>query len=238
MVSTLSTEDGTSGRHIVPGAAISSDNLDPSSSPSRSGSPTMISTSVSTSNPSPPTSASSRTTAYPQPSALTAKPADHTEDTDHPTQHTKTQHSTPPRLLSTHLLANPHDPVSKAIKTIFPRDNPISRLARRFKVKHSVIDGLTSKEMARWEAEGPALRKRAGWKFEGEAGDEVVVGQLFWKVSLDKNALMRRCTCLCCQRCSEIHSLDWSHLICSAPHQQCHYPSSPSSQISCNITEM
>ena len=88
----------------------------------------------------------------------------------------------PPKLISTHLISHPTDTASRAIRTVFPKPNPILRLVRRFKVKHSVISGLTDSETRRWEAEGPALRRRAGWRFADEGGEGVVIGQLFWKV--------------------------------------------------------
>lgn len=86
------------------------------------------------------------------------------------------------KLLSTHLLANPSHSVSKAIKKEFPYPNPLFRLLKRFRVKHSVIDGLTKEEMERWEKEGKSLREKAGWKMPGEEGDGIVVSELFWKV--------------------------------------------------------
>lgn len=88
----------------------------------------------------------------------------------------------PPQLLSTHLIAHPSDSAGRAIRKVFPSPNPISRLIRRFKVKHSVISGLTSAEEKRWNAEGGALRRRAGWKLKDENEDGVVVSELFWKV--------------------------------------------------------
>lgn len=87
------------------------------------------------------------------------------------------------KLLSTHLIENPTHPVSKAIRAEFPHPNPLFRLLRRFRIKHSVIDGLTKEEMDKWEAEGKELRRKAGWKFEAEDGEGVVVSELFWKVS-------------------------------------------------------
>jgi hypothetical protein len=59
----------------------------------------------------------------------------------------------------------------------------VLRLLNRFKVKHSVISGLSAAEEKRWQAEGPALRRKAGWKLPGEEGEGVEVGELFWKVS-------------------------------------------------------
>lgn len=101
------------------------------------------------------------------------------------------QHLPPPRLISTHLADHPDHAASKAIHTQFPRANPLIRLFTRFRIKHSVIECLSDAELKKWEAEGPRLRQRAGWKLEGEEGDGVVVSELFWKVSLWSN----RCGC-------------------------------------------
>ena len=88
------------------------------------------------------------------------------------------------RLLSHHLEKHPNDTAAQAVQTMFPKPNPVRRLARRFKVKHSVISGLTKKEMKRWTAEGEVLRKKAGWKLKGEELEgRTEVGDLFWKVS-------------------------------------------------------
>lgn len=91
----------------------------------------------------------------------------------------------PPKLLSTYLVKHPNHTVGKAIRTNFPQPNPLLRLFGRFKVKHSIINGLTEKEMRKYEERGEELRRKAGWKFEGEKGEGTVVGQLFWKVSTD-----------------------------------------------------
>lgn len=91
----------------------------------------------------------------------------------------------PPKLLSTYLVKHPNHTVGKAIRTNFPQPNPLLRLIRRFRVKHSIINGLTEKEMRKYEERGEELRRKAGWKFEGEEGECTVVGQLFWKVSTD-----------------------------------------------------
>lgn len=37
--------------------------------------------------------------------------------------------------------------------------------------------------MRKCEERGEELRRKAGWKFEGEKGEGAVVSQLFWKVS-------------------------------------------------------
>ncbi|KIR81031.1 hypothetical protein I305_03418 [Cryptococcus gattii E566] len=88
----------------------------------------------------------------------------------------------PPKLLSTYLVKHPNHTVGKAIRTNFPQPNPLLRLIRRFRVKHSIIDGLTEKEMRKYEERGEELRRKAGWKFEGEEGEGTVVSQLFWKM--------------------------------------------------------
>ncbi|OWZ78847.1 hypothetical protein C366_02346 [Cryptococcus neoformans Tu401-1] len=88
----------------------------------------------------------------------------------------------PPKLLSTHLAKHPNHTVGKAIRTNFPRPNPLIRLIKRFRVKHSVIEGLTEQEMRKCEERGEELRRKAGWRFEGEKGEGTVVSQLFWKM--------------------------------------------------------
>lgn len=86
-------------------------------------------------------------------------------------------------VLATYVASNPTHTVKEAIRSQFPKANPIVRLARRFKVKHSVIKGMTEKEWAHYDARGAELRKKAGWKMkEGEEGKEV--SELFWKVSV------------------------------------------------------
>lgn len=94
------------------------------------------------------------------------------------------------KVLSTHIQNHPNDSVGTAIRKQFPLPNPLFRLVRRFHVKHSVIEGLTNEEMAKWEKEGKSLRDKAGWKLEGEEGDGAVVSELFWKVRL--TAISRR----------------------------------------------
>ncbi len=115
-------------------------------------------------------------------------------------QHTETPQAGPSKshskrkLLSTHLISHPKHPVSKAIKTEFPLPNPVIRLIRRFRVKHSVIEGLTKEEMDKWEKEGKNLRMKAGWKLPGEEGDGAVVSELFWKVRRRLHELIRKLT--------------------------------------------
>ncbi|WVQ99684.1 hypothetical protein IAU59_006823 [Kwoniella sp. CBS 9459] len=87
------------------------------------------------------------------------------------------------KLISTYLTAHPTHSAGKAIHKTFPQPNPLIKLARRFKVKHSVINGLTADEMRKWEKEGEELRRKAGWRLEGEHGKEgTVVSDLFWKM--------------------------------------------------------
>ncbi|WVN87683.1 uncharacterized protein L203_102871 [Cryptococcus depauperatus CBS 7841] len=88
----------------------------------------------------------------------------------------------PPKLLSTYLLKHPDHPVEKAINHEFHLPNPLLRLFRRFKVKHSVISGLTEQEIEKWENRGRELRQRAGWRLQNEQGDGAVVSELFWKM--------------------------------------------------------
>nr|XP_018262763.1 uncharacterized protein I303_04244 [Kwoniella dejecticola CBS 10117]OBR84921.1 hypothetical protein I303_04244 [Kwoniella dejecticola CBS 10117] len=79
------------------------------------------------------------------------------------------------KLISTYLQKHPTHSAGKAIYTTFPQRNPLVRLIRRFKVKHSVINGLTEEELNKWQAQGEGLRRKAGWKFEGEDGDGAVM---------------------------------------------------------------
>lgn len=92
----------------------------------------------------------------------------------------------PPALktIASYVAQHPDRSVKHAMHTVFPKPNPISRLLHRFQVKHSVIDGLTDKEMQYWEAQGPELRRRAGWKLPGEDGPGAEVSPLFWKMYL------------------------------------------------------
>ena len=139
---------------------------------------------------------------YTQPTALNDQPTDpstahHTtagaQSTAQPTQ---TQQSTAARatpkhnaqagpsrhILSSYIASNPSHTVKRAINSQFPKANPLIRLARRFKVKHSVIKGMTDKEWKRYNAQGAELRRKAGWKMEDEE-EGTPVGELFWKVS-------------------------------------------------------
>lgn len=122
-------------------------------------------------------------TAYPQPTG----PGDSPAPSSSATQAGPSKPSSPSvsslKLLSTHIASHPDHSVGQAIRYQFPNPNPILRLLRRFKVKHSVINGLTTKEEKRWTEEGRALRRKAGWKLKGEEGEGVECGELFWKVS-------------------------------------------------------
>lgn len=114
------------------------------------------------------------------------------------------------RLLSHHLLQHPEHTVKKAAQVVFPRPNALMRLARRFQIRHSVINGLSKKEEAHWETEAEVLRKKAGWKARGEAGEGVEMSPLFWKAgqALKSDGVladMGRCTCPSCRPCNEIH---------------------------------
>lgn len=128
---------------------------------------TITKPSAGPSSPPSPTAAS----AYPQPHACPSKPSLPAPASN--------------RLLTTHLLAHPDHTAKKAIHTQFPNPNPIIRLARRFKVKHSVIKGMTDHEWKRYEKMAPELKRKAGWKRAGAPAEEegVEVSELFWKVS-------------------------------------------------------
>ena len=89
----------------------------------------------------------------------------------------------PKQLLSTYMAAHPNDTVRDAIKERFPLPNPLVRLFKRFRVKHSVIEGMTNEEMDHWEAQRETLMQKAGWKMEGTEGPGTEVTELYWKVS-------------------------------------------------------
>jgi hypothetical protein len=90
----------------------------------------------------------------------------------------------PKQLLSTYMADHPNDTVRDAIKERFPLPNPLVRLFKRFRVKHSVIEGMTKEEMDHWEAQREILMQKAGWKMEGTEGPGTEVTELYWKVSL------------------------------------------------------
>ncbi|ORY26303.1 hypothetical protein BCR39DRAFT_541162 [Naematelia encephala] len=96
------------------------------------------------------------------------------------------------KLISNHLEAYPHHSAGRAINTLFPKPHPIIRLLKRFAVKHSVISGLSEKEEKHWQTEGTLLRKKAGWKLEGEEGDGTVISELFWKMYLSLMPTLQR----------------------------------------------
>lgn len=96
-----------------------------------------------------------------------------------------------PLSLSHYLAGHPEATVKKALRKTYPKPNPLIRLARRFKVRHSVIHGLTDKEMQKLEdREGKLKRDQAGWRLEHEPDvgadgrPRVIVSPLFWKVYL------------------------------------------------------
>lgn len=78
---------------------------------------------------------------------------------------------------------HPDHAVKDAINKHFPLSHPIIRLLKRFRVKHSVIEGMTKEEMEHWEAQREVLLRKAGWKMQGEQGQGTEVTGLFWKVS-------------------------------------------------------
>ena len=86
------------------------------------------------------------------------------------------------KLISDYLNTHPKSTPKHAMRAVFPHPNPLLRAWRRFSVKHSVIKGLSDEELRRYTAAGPELRKKAGWRLEGEAGEGVVVSELFWQV--------------------------------------------------------
>jgi hypothetical protein len=96
-----------------------------------------------------------------------------------------------PLSLSAYLAEHPNATVGKALRKTYPKPNPLIRLARRFKVRHSVIHGLTEKKMETLEGkEGKTKREQAGWRLahEPETGPDgrprALVSPLFWKVYL------------------------------------------------------
>ena len=166
--------------------------------PSSTASTTLTKGQTTSSSPTAPTTPSPPQ-AYPQP---TNQPGSHAGPSSH-------QPLPSPKLLSTHLIAHPSDSAGRAMKKVFPNPNPIYRLVRRFKVKHSVIDGLTPAEEKRWNAEGAALRRRAGWRLKDEPGEGVPVSELFWKVCLilfeaPGGTDSRRCISPSSRHCNEI----------------------------------
>jgi hypothetical protein len=99
----------------------------------------------------------------------------------------------PKRLLSTYMRDHPDDTVRDAIKERFPPPNPLIRLFKRFRIKHSVIEGMTQDEMDHWEAQRETLMQKAGWKMQGTEGPGTEVSELYWKVSFitSKRRLMQ-----------------------------------------------
>ena len=81
---------------------------------------------------------------------------------------------------------HPDHAVKDAINKHFPLSNPIIRLLKRFRVKHSVIEGMTAEEMKHWEGQRDVLMRKAGWRMQGEEGQETEVTELFWKVRLSR----------------------------------------------------
>ena len=98
----------------------------------------------------------------------------------------------PKQLLSTYMMDHPNDTVRDAIKERFPLPNPLVRLFKRFRIKHSVIEGMTKEEMDHWEAQREILMQKAGWKMEGTEGPGTEVTELYWKVSGRRSVVLRR----------------------------------------------
>lgn len=90
----------------------------------------------------------------------------------------------PSTTLAKYMAQHPNATVAQAMRKLYPKANPVVRLAHRFKVKHSVIDGMTAAERKYWEERGPDLRRKAGWKLAGEDGPGVEVSELFWEMYL------------------------------------------------------
>lgn len=86
-------------------------------------------------------------------------------------------------VLSEYMAQHPDHTVKQAINKHFPLPNPLFRLFKRFRVKHSVIEGMTPEEIKHWEAQRDVLMRKAGWKMEGTEGPGTEVTELFWKVS-------------------------------------------------------
>ncbi|EIW65928.1 hypothetical protein TREMEDRAFT_35660 [Tremella mesenterica DSM 1558] len=95
------------------------------------------------------------------------------------------------KLISTYLAQHPDHSAKQAMKHLFPLPNPLKRLAKRFKVKHSVINGMTEKELRHWTARETELKRKAGWKVAGEE-DGVECSDLFWKMYLSLMPTMER----------------------------------------------
>ncbi|BEI93363.1 uncharacterized protein CcaverHIS019_0509910 [Cutaneotrichosporon cavernicola] len=90
----------------------------------------------------------------------------------------------PAQTLAGYMAENPNKSVASAMANVFPKSQPFSRFMARIPGKHSVIKGLTERELVFLESQGPEIRRRAGWKFKGEEGDGVEVTELFWKMYL------------------------------------------------------
>lgn len=122
---------------------------------------------------------------YPQPAAATANGPRTGPDALAAVALPPTPLEAPSRaLLSNYMAQHPDHTVKDAINKHFPLSNPIIRLFKRFRVKHSVIEGMTPEEVEHWEAQRSVLMRKAGWKMQGEAGPGTEVTELFWKVSL------------------------------------------------------
>jgi hypothetical protein len=149
------------------------------------------------------------------------------------------------KTISSYIAQHPDRSPAQAIKHHFPRANPVTRLIRRFKVKHSVIEGLNDKEFAKWELMGPETRRKAGWYMEGEEDTEgkTLVSPLFWKVGgISRRAKMtlirRRCTSLSFPHCKETLCRVLYLLISLDPPPPCPFRSSHLFQTSCDIIAM
>lgn len=99
-------------------------------------------------------------------------------------QHKTTDPLPPAKTIAGYMAENPNKSVAQAMAQLFPKSQPFSRFMARFPGKHSVIKGLTDQELAHLEAQGPEIRRLAGWKLPGEEGEGVEVSPLFWKMYL------------------------------------------------------
>ena len=151
--------------------------------PPRSALPDFLPPSKPTELPTEPQDSPAPVGAYAQPHP---EPRHNQAESTHTETQAKAGPSGPPKyLLSTHMRDHPDDTVRDAIKERFPLPNPLIRLFKRFRVKHSVIEGMTKEEMDHWEAQRETLMQKAGWKMEGTEGPGTEVTELYWKVSLD-----------------------------------------------------
>lgn len=90
----------------------------------------------------------------------------------------------PAKTLWSYMADHPEKSVAQAMAHLYPKSKGFSRFMGRFGGKHSAIKGLSEQELARLEARGPEIRRRAGWKLPGEEGEGAEISPLFWKIYL------------------------------------------------------